>query len=74
MGEQQKFMKRLAYVVAALALATSAFGASLASSTRSIIPSDVQQIICVDYRTLKASNTALALKDRGTGAVPRPVR
>jgi hypothetical protein len=77
-GEQQNFMKRLqrftrrqqkvttrvAYLVTLLVLATSAFGASLASSTRSIIPSDVQQIICVDYRTLKSSNTALALKDR----------
>jgi len=56
--------KRVATLAAVLCLAASAFGASLASSTRAIIPSDVQQIICVDYRTLKASSTALALKDR----------
>ena len=64
MRRQQKATTRVAYLVALLVLATSAFGASLASSTRSIIPSDVQQIICVDYRALRNSPSALALKAR----------
>src|SRR5205085_6298800 len=29
-----------------------------------VIPAEVQQIICVDYRTLKSSSTAMALKNR----------
>ncbi len=37
---------------------------SLGTNTRNVIPYDIQQIICVDYRNLKASPTALALKDR----------
>jgi len=36
----------------------------LGSSARTVIPSDVQQIISVDYRALKNSNTAMALKDQ----------
>jgi len=47
-----------------LLLATSCLAASLGSSARTIIPSDVQQIISVDYRTLQSSSTAVALKDR----------
>jgi hypothetical protein len=34
----------------------------LGSSARTVIPSDIQQIISVDYRALKNSNTAMALK------------
>jgi len=45
-----------------VAMAGSAFGAPLAGSVRPAIPSDVQQIICVDYRALKDSSTAQALK------------
>ena len=41
-----------------------ALASSLGTATRNVIPYDVQQIICVDYRNLKASSTALALKDR----------
>ena len=40
----------------------AAFGAPLASSVRPAIPADVQQLICVDYRALKNSDTALQLK------------
>jgi hypothetical protein len=40
----------------------AAFGAPLAGSVRPAIPADVQQIICVDYRALKDSDTAQALK------------
>ena len=45
-----------------LSLAVGAFAAPLGSSLRPAIPSDVQQIICVDYRALKNSDTAQALK------------
>src|SRR5215472_6977129 len=43
-------------------LAVGAFAAPLGSSLRPAIPSDVQQIICVDYRALKNYDTAQALK------------
>jgi hypothetical protein len=43
-------------------LATAALAAPLGSSVRPAIPAEVQQIICVDYRALKNSDTALALK------------
>jgi hypothetical protein len=58
-------MKRLGVIAALWLLAAGAgFATPLATAARSVIPKDVQQIICVDYRTLKASSTALALKDR----------
>jgi hypothetical protein len=41
-----------------------AVAAPLGTAVRNAIPREVQQIICVDYRTLKASPTALALKGR----------
>ncbi len=44
--------------------AAGAWAAAMGSSARSVIPSDVQQIITVDYRTLKNSSTAMALKDQ----------
>ena len=40
----------------------AAWGAAMPSSARNAIPSTVQQIISVDYRTLKNSDTAMALK------------
>src|SRR5580698_10478079 len=40
----------------------AAWGAAMPSSARNTIPSTVQQIISVDYRTLKNSDTAMALK------------
>lgn len=58
-------MKRI--VVSCLFLMVSgipALAGSLATATRNVIPYDVQQIICVDYRNLKSSPTALALKNR----------
>lgn len=58
-------MKRLFLVFVVLLLISSlAVAAPLATAARSVIPKDVQQIICVDYRSLKASPTALALKAR----------
>jgi hypothetical protein len=51
----------------ALALFLSAlpvFASSLGTAARSVIPNEVQQIINVDYRRMKASDTAMALKAR----------
>ncbi len=47
-----------------LALAASAWAMPLSSSARSAIPAEVQQIICVDYRALRNSDTAMALKQQ----------
>ena len=58
-------MKRLGLLFVTLLLAgLPAFASALGTSSRTVIPSQVQQIICVDYRALKNSSTALALKDR----------
>ena len=43
---------------------TAAYGMPMASSARSMVPSEVQQIISVDYRSLKDSPTAQALKQQ----------
>jgi hypothetical protein len=45
-------------------LGSLAFAAPLPTSARSAIPKETQQIICVDYRTMKGSSIAMALKDR----------
>ena len=50
------------FLVVALALPT--FAVPLGTSARAALPADVQQLICVDYRALKNSPTALALKNR----------
>ncbi|MBZ5572271.1 MAG: hypothetical protein LAO09_10390 [Acidobacteriia bacterium] len=42
----------------------AAWGAAIPSSARTAIPADVQQVITVDYRTLKNSDTAMALKQQ----------
>src|SRR3954468_22026725 len=58
-------MKRFVFVlVLVAALALPSMAVTLATSARAAIPADVQQIICVDYRALKNSSTALALKNR----------
>lgn len=50
-------------IVLGIAVMTgSALGAPLPASVRPAIPAEVQQIICVDYRALKDSDTAQALK------------
>jgi hypothetical protein len=43
---------------------TSLWAIPMGSSARGVIPSDVQQIISVDYRALKDSSTAMALKQQ----------
>jgi hypothetical protein len=58
-------MKRIGLVSVLLFLGSSlALGAPLATAARGVIPKETQQVICVDYRSLKASSTALALKNR----------
>lgn len=47
-----------------LALSLPMFAVPMGTSARAVIPADIQQIICVDYRALKNSPTALALKNR----------
>src|SRR5437660_7290512 len=47
-----------------LLLSASAWPMPLGSSARTVIPSDIQQIISVDYRALKNSDTAMALKQQ----------
>jgi len=56
-------MKR--FIVLALVFFSSglpALAASLGTAARSVIPSEVQQIINVDYRRLRNSDTAMAMK------------
>src|SRR5271169_5275952 len=45
-----------------LVLSATAWSMPLGSSARTVIPSDIKQIISVDYRALKNSDTAMALK------------
>src|SRR5215472_10587703 len=53
-----------AVITAFLLLCPAAWALPLGSSARTAIPSDVQQIISVDYRALKNSDTAMALKQQ----------
>jgi hypothetical protein len=58
-------MKRLQGVLWVLLFSSAAaWGVAMGSSARGVIPSEVQQVITVDYRTLKNSSTAMALKDQ----------
>ena len=50
--------------VASLLLAGMAYAMPLNSSARTCIPADVLQLISVDYRALKDSPTAIALKQQ----------
>jgi hypothetical protein len=56
-------MKRLILVVLAFLFSgLSGFAASLGTATRSVIPTEVQQVINVDYRRMKNSDTAMDMK------------
>jgi hypothetical protein len=57
-------MKLILCLCAGLLLAASGWAMPLGSSARAVIPSEVQQIISVDYRALKNSDTAMALKQQ----------
>jgi hypothetical protein len=55
-------LRKMLVAVCLVALAGNAVAAPLGSSIRPAIPADVQQLICVDYRALKNSDVAQALK------------
>ncbi len=58
-----KFLAMLLTLTLAFTMtATTLMASPMVSAARTVIPSDVQQIISVDYRTLKNSDTAMALK------------
>jgi len=56
-------MKNLCFVVLLLC-ATAGLAMPIASSARAMVPSEIQQLIGVDYRALKDSPTAMALKQQ----------
>jgi hypothetical protein len=56
-------MKNLCFAVLLLC-ATVGYAMPIASSARSLVPSDIQQLIGVDYRALKDSPTAQALRQQ----------
>ncbi len=58
-------MKKLnCLVVLAMVVSTAAWAMPMGTSARTVIPADVQQIISVDYRALRSSETAQALKEQ----------
>ena len=57
-------MKILKTLTGFLLLGAAAWGMPLGTSSRVVIPSDIQQIISVDYRALHNSPTAEALKEQ----------
>ncbi len=48
-----------------LFLAVSVWAMPMGTQARGVIPSDIQQIISVDYRALKNSDTAMAAEESG---------
>jgi hypothetical protein len=59
-----KNVLRKGLIVLSLAAPITVFAAPLPSSIRPAIPAQVQQLICVDYRALKNSDTAQQLKEQ----------
>jgi hypothetical protein len=57
-------MKKLTILGCFVLLSLAALAMPLGTSSRAVIPSDIQQIISVDYRALHDSPTAMALKDQ----------
>src|ERR1700759_5644626 len=55
---------RKGLILASLVAPAATFAAPLPSSVRPAIPAQVQQLICVDYRALKNSDTAQQLKEQ----------
>ena len=54
----------LRYVALLLLLAGACWAMPLGTNTRAVVPSDIQQIISVDYRALRGSDTAMQLKQQ----------
>src|SRR5689334_21840196 len=57
-------MKIVKACLVSLLLAVSSYAMPLNSSERAVIPAELQQLISCDYRALKDSNTAMALKQQ----------
>ena len=57
-------MKNLIRVATVALMGATAWAMPLGSSSRAVIPSDIQQIISVDYRALHDSPTAMQLKEQ----------
>jgi len=57
-------MKFAKIFLAALLLVSMAYAMPLNSSARACVPGDLLQLISVDYRALKDSPTAMALKQQ----------
>jgi hypothetical protein len=57
-------MKLIKICMSAFLLVSMAWAMPLNSSARSVVPGDLLQLISVDYRALKDSPTAMALKDQ----------
>jgi len=58
-------MKRISLIALVLLVSgLPALAASLGTAARSVIPKDVQQVINVDYRRLKNSDTAMEMKNK----------
>ena len=57
-------MRLLKTCLASLLLVSMAYAIPLNSSARSCVPADLLQLISVDYRSLKDSSTAMALKQQ----------
>jgi hypothetical protein len=53
--------RKVVYALVLLLSGVPGFAASLATAARTVIPVDVQQIINVDYRRMKASDTAMQM-------------
>jgi len=64
-GYNHKTMKSISMaLVLACALVTGALAAPLGTNTRTVLPAQIQQIISVDYRSLRNSPSGMALKNR----------
>jgi len=57
-------MKIVKILMASLLLVSLAYAMPLNSSARAVVPADLLQLISVDYRALKDSSTAMALKQQ----------
>src|SRR5438105_1478544 len=57
-------MKIVKICLASLLLVSMAYAMPLNSAARSVVPGDLLQLISVDYRALKDSQTAMALKQQ----------
>ena len=57
-------MKKFVFGLVIGAFCLPAFAAPLSSNARTVVPAAIQQIISVDYRALRNSDSARALRDR----------